>query len=106
MNHKETPIPVSESDGQMLLSLSLDDLTTDVIDVLAGLIESKVVFDDTPVDGVTTLLLQDIKNLQTSTDAWVVALNSTLPAILQPQVRDELQFELNSAFGAAIEAYS
>ncbi|KAF8890055.1 hypothetical protein BD779DRAFT_1671426 [Infundibulicybe gibba] len=102
---KEVPAPVSESDGQTLLSLSINNLTTSVIDALTGMVGSKTVFNNAPISRIAALFLQDMKNLQTSADAWVVALNSTLPAILQPQVHDELQFELDSAFGATIKFY-
>ncbi|KAF8899456.1 hypothetical protein BD779DRAFT_1795874 [Infundibulicybe gibba] len=101
-----TPAPVSESDGQTIIR-NLQGLGSAIQEAVGGLVNKKAAFQavaTTPIDAIITLLLQDIKNLQTSTDSLMLALTNIEPADLQSQVTN-IQMITDTVFSIVIEHF-
>ncbi|KAF8899454.1 hydrophobic surface binding protein [Infundibulicybe gibba] len=101
-----TPLPISESDGQTILALATQLLEPSMLNALAEIVDKGNAFQNTPpVGDIPPLILQDMQELQKSTDAFLLALAAAEPADLQAQIT-AIQTSLDIAFMVIIMAYT
>lgn len=74
-----TPTAFSESDGCAILESVNDTAGLIIEDVLTQIVAKKSAFEALPVNGVTSLLQQDLTNLGASFAALVEALLAATP---------------------------
>ncbi|KAF9041550.1 hydrophobic surface binding protein A-domain-containing protein [Panaeolus papilionaceus] len=99
-----TPNPVSETDGASILS-AVQTLEPIIIGALNDLVAKKATIAAIPINGLTALVLQDLKNLQTATTAFENALLGTAPSDIKTKAAP-IVTAINSAFTSSIATFS
>ncbi|KAJ7844170.1 hydrophobic surface binding protein [Mycena leptocephala] len=95
---------VSESDGTTILH-SVEAFEPTILDALSQIATKKASFDAQPIGGLSALVLQDLKNLNASTNAFSNALIAAAPADLKTEATT-IVTNINAGFASAIKAYS
>ncbi|KAJ6571645.1 hydrophobic surface binding protein A-domain-containing protein [Mycena capillaripes] len=95
---------VSEADGATILS-SVQAFEPTILDALTQITAKQPNFAALPIGGIPALVLQDLKNLKTSTDGFSGALIAAAPADLKAQAT-AIQTAIDAAFSKAITAFS
>ncbi|KAJ7259164.1 hydrophobic surface binding protein [Mycena haematopus] len=96
--------PLSEADCRTILA-AVEAIEPIILDALADIIVKKPAFAALPIGGLPTLILQDLKNLETAT----VDFSNDLITICPPDLGAEatqLSLNITTAFAPAIAAYS
>ncbi|KAF7346754.1 Hydrophobic surface binding protein [Mycena sanguinolenta] len=100
----EASEPLSETDCETILA-AVEAIEPIIFDALNDIIAKKPAFAALPIGGLTTLILQDLENLETATIDFANALMDICPADLEPE-ETELSQNITAAFVPAIVAYS
>ncbi|CAA7268911.1 unnamed protein product [Cyclocybe aegerita] len=98
------PLPISESDGQSVLS-AVQAFEPTILDALTQVVAKKAAFAALPIGGIPALVKQDLINLNASTFAFEAALISTAPTDLVPTATS-IKSSIDAAFATAVAAYS
>ncbi|KAJ6492998.1 hydrophobic surface binding protein [Mycena sanguinolenta] len=96
--------PVDDADGTTILN-AVKVIQPVIIDGLTRISTEKAAFAALPVAGIPALVLLDLQNLKTDTDAFGAALIAEAPADLKP-VATSILSAIDAAFATAIAAYS
>ncbi|KAJ3576364.1 hypothetical protein NP233_g456 [Leucocoprinus birnbaumii] len=98
------PTPVSESDGQSILT-AIQGIEPIIEDALTAIVAKKAAFQALPVGGIPALVASDLSTLNASTNALENVLIAKAPADLQATAQ-AISGRINSAFATAIAAYA
>ncbi|KAJ7844158.1 hydrophobic surface binding protein [Mycena leptocephala] len=95
---------VSESDATTIIH-SVEAFEPTILDALSQIAAKKADFAALPVGGFSVLVLQDLKNLNISTNAFSTALIAAAPADLKTEVMTTVN-NIDARFASAIAAFS
>ncbi|KAF9041551.1 hydrophobic surface binding protein A-domain-containing protein [Panaeolus papilionaceus] len=99
-----TPKPVSEADGTSILN-AVKALQPVITTTLSDLVAKNATIAAIPITGLSALVLQLLKNLNTATGAFETSLLASAPSDIQTAAAPVIS-AINSAMSSAIDAFS
>ncbi|KAG6867084.1 hypothetical protein C0993_006976 [Termitomyces sp. T159_Od127] len=96
--------PVGDADAQAILA-DLQGLLPNIQQSLTDIVARKAAFQALPLGGVPALVQEDLSTLSQDTDTLASAFIACAPADVIPDAQ-QLQSEIDAAFGPAIAAFS
>ncbi|KAF8869152.1 hydrophobic surface binding protein A-domain-containing protein [Infundibulicybe gibba] len=101
---KATSTPIAESDAKAIF-MAIQGLEPTIQHTLKQTIANKSALEKIPVTGISGLVLQTLKGLQASSNAFATALIAIAPGDLKTEA-NAIKSNIDVGFEAAIKAYS